>query len=37
MLQLAQRGAALGLNEAMNWMWSDHNSFPTIKKGDEKR
>ena len=23
MLQLAQWGAALGLNEAMNWMWSD--------------
>ena len=23
MLQLAQQGAALGQNEAMNWMWSD--------------
>jgi len=23
MLQLAQWGAALGQNEAMNWMWSD--------------
>jgi hypothetical protein len=31
MLQLAQWGAAIGLNEATNWMWSDE--FVTDAKG----